>query len=137
MDNKSELTDVITADLHHLKAVLTTLGYAFGGDCPADERPEELQLCLVIQWACKVADRVYRAASEDSATDGFLSAELMEVNALLRLLDSMNVALDMKIAFNDAIMSSYIDALVSCVERALRRVGEGEPTHGKPVQTRS
>ena len=42
---------------------------------------------------------------------------------MLRLLDSMNVALDMKIAFNDAIMSSYIDALVSCVERALRRVG--------------
>ncbi|ROR22447.1 hypothetical protein EC845_1343 [Comamonas sp. BIGb0124] len=124
MSEQLDMPDAILEDLHHLKAVLTTLGYAFGGDCPADERPEELQLCLVIQWACKVADRVYRAASEDSATDGFLSAELMEVNALLRLLDSMNVALDMKIAFNDAIMSSYIDALVNCVERALRRVGD-------------
>ncbi|MEJ2804132.1 hypothetical protein WAE61_19795 [Comamonadaceae bacterium PP-2] len=114
--------DAITADLHHLKAVLTILSHTFGGDCPNDERAEELQLCLCIQWANKVAERTYRSACEDPSTSDGLNAELMEMSALLTLMDTTNLALDMKIAFNDELMSSYLDAMAKCAERALRMV---------------
>ncbi|ROR26564.1 hypothetical protein EC845_0123 [Comamonas sp. BIGb0124] len=122
---KLDVADAVIADLHHLKAVLTILSHTFGGDCSASDRPEELQLCLVIQWASNVAERSYLTVSESTSTYGDLATELMEMSALLTLIDTTNLALDMKIAFNDELMSGYLDALAKCAERALRMINAG------------
>ncbi|MEJ2802355.1 hypothetical protein WAE61_10770 [Comamonadaceae bacterium PP-2] len=124
MDN-FDVTNAVTADLHHLKSVLTTLSHTFGGECPDDERPEDIQLCLVIQWASKVAERTHRLASEHPVGCGRLTGELMEMSALLYLMDSTNLAMDMTIAFNDEIMDGYIDAMAHCAERALAMIDPG------------
>ncbi|MEJ2802325.1 hypothetical protein WAE61_10620 [Comamonadaceae bacterium PP-2] len=119
MMDKLDVIDAVTADLHHLKAVMTTLSYAFGGECPAEQRPADLQLCLIMQWASKVSERAYHLASKDPSTCGSLAGELMEMSALLHLMDATNLAMDMKIAFNDPIMDGYLDAMVHCADRAL------------------
>lgn len=66
MPERTELdaVDAVVVALHHLKAVLTALGHAFGGDCPRDERPDDLQLCLVIQCASKIGERAHCLAGE-------------------------------------------------------------------------
>jgi len=119
---KIDATEAITADLHQLKAVLTTLGHAFGGDCCPEERPEELQFCMVIQWASKVPERASNLACKDPAICGDLASELMEMCALLHLMDATNLAMDMKIAFNDNIMDGYLNAMVHCADRALAMI---------------
>ncbi|ROR24533.1 hypothetical protein EC845_0558 [Comamonas sp. BIGb0124] len=49
----------------------------------------------------------------------------MEMSALLYLMDSTNLAMDMTIAFNDEIMDGYIDAMAHCAERALAMIDPG------------
>ncbi|MEJ2803646.1 hypothetical protein WAE61_17325 [Comamonadaceae bacterium PP-2] len=120
---KLDMMEDVTADLHHLKAVLTTLSHTFGGDYPADERPDEHQLCLAIQWASKVADRTCHLASDQpSSNSSALACELMELSALLHLMDATNLALDLRIAFNDELMSGYFDAMAHCAARALATI---------------
>lgn len=120
-----DVNDALIIDLLQLKAVLATMGHLFGGECPRDERPTDLQLCLVMQWASKTGERAYRLASESPSMDEAVTGELMEMSALLLLMDATHSALDMRIAFSDEIMDGYLDAMIRCAQRALETINPG------------
>lgn len=112
--------DDIHRDLRQANAVTRALVHVFGGDANLREPSNVNGLFGSLQTAVRLMASVNQALQHHNAPTGQLSLNAQQAQALLELVEHLQVADDFEWRWSDEWFCDYFDAASYCIERAMK-----------------